>query len=90
MKTKRRDLAEITADLETRVLPGVAADLDALRRKVLEARRRLPRKYPEIERGELSRTAVLHGDLGILAGALEEAARMARTASTGEVESGPE
>ena len=76
-------VAEITADLETRLLPEAVAELDALKDRVLGERHRLPSEYPELERGELSRTAILHGDLGILASAIEEAASQARTAISG-------
>jgi len=76
-------IAEVTTEVETRVLPEVMADLIRLKKKILAARSRLPRKYPELLKAELSRPAVLHGDLGIVVGALDETLSRARTAATG-------
>jgi len=74
--------ADVGADVETRILAEVVEDLSRLKRTVLAARSRLPRRYPELEKGEPSRQAVLHGDLGILVGTLEAAISQARTAAT--------
>jgi hypothetical protein len=76
-------IVEVTQDVETRVLPEVMEDLTRAREKILAARRRLPRKYPELATGELSRPAVLHGDLSILVSTLDEALAQAQTAVSG-------
>jgi hypothetical protein len=76
----------IVEELETRILPNVVTGLTGLKMKVLGARRRLPQSYPELTSGGVpSRLAVLHGDLGILAGALEEAISRALTAGNLDV-----
>jgi len=74
------EVSEVTADLERRFLPAIVAELDAMIERVLAARDRLPQKFPELENGEHSQPAILHGDLGIVAGAIEEATARARTA----------
>jgi len=60
------EVAQVTQDVETRVLPEVMDHLTRAKKTILAARRRLPQEYPELAAGELSRPAVLHGDLGIL------------------------
>jgi len=80
-------IAQVTNDLETRVLPEVEADLSRVKETVLAAQRLLPQEYPELaEEGVVTptRAAVLHGDLSILLGMLDEAITQARTAATGD------
>jgi len=77
---KKEKVREVTADLERRFLPEIVTGLDALKGKVLAARDRLPQRFPELAKGKHSQPAILHGDLGIVAGAIEEAAARARTA----------
>ena len=74
------EVSEVTAGLERRLLPAIVAELGALKERVLAERDRLPQEFPELAKGEHSQPAILHGDLGIVAGAIEEAAARARTA----------
>ena len=79
-------IAQVIEEVESRSLPEVIADLNRAKEAVLAAQRRLPQEYPELEQEGVvtpTRAAVLHGDLSILVGTLDEAITQARITATG-------
>ena len=84
--TPEKTTAEVIQEVESHILSKVIADLIRAKEAVLADQRRLPQKYPELAQEGVvtpTRAAVLHGDLSILAGVLDEAITQARTAATG-------
>jgi len=85
MTPEKSGTAQVVEEVEARDLPEVIEALTGVKETVLAAQRRLPQEYPELAEGAVvtpTRAAVLHGDLSILVGALDEAIARAWTAAT--------
>jgi len=77
--------AQVVEEVESQIASEVMAALNHAKETVLAAQRRLPQEYPELAQEGVTptRAAVLHGDLSILLGVLDEAMTQAQTAATG-------